>query len=341
MLNREEIIKQNRIMELAEDVSNSTDLVKLTEYVDDTYGDLDFSKLKSKKTKSFFTELPDYKFNDMKNVIKDLGLKIKIINLGPTFPKKPMWNMTLQNKYDIMLEGNPTDLWPMNIIFNGMWLEEFLAFIEDESDPILDKKFKGKSWHVDKYIDPDLKAKVRELNTLTGAARISLPIVPLEMAVLKAKDLNFSNIAQFKIEIFKSVTIGKELEDSLRSLTSKKDFYSFLYFVVDAIGTQQEPLTRNTDGYFIAGKEIRVVYKLFSEMTSKINKEFNSMKNIGSSGLLIKWFNIFFSLENDSPKTTRDHRMQKMFQELFGNLPKGFPKEDKNEENKGDGNESN
>lgn len=283
--------KQSRINELIEIVGDNREIVGLDDFVNDNYLDMPDDKLflKSKNTCGMFHKISQNHIMEIKKIIHTLGLKVKVYELGPSFPNEPILLWTdldkMKIKYDIILKGNPINIWAFIVLFKGQWLEEYLAFIHDDKNPDLDKKWRIKSWNQPKYIQADLRDNIKELSTLaSGSCAIHLPIIPIEMEIYKRKRVNSKNIGWFKLEVFRGLNADNSIRQSFRSFDDKVSFFTLIFDVIN-FGMLHEELTLkvNQDGYMRPNMKIR-------EMRETIKK-------INPSSKRLQWLNIWFDFD--------------------------------------------
>ena len=287
----ETINKIARIKELALEIPKMSDQILLNDYIiksgiNDLPDDILFRKYN--QVKIILLEIKYSDINDIRLILeKSVSSKAKIKILGPSFIKEPflLWNDSYNQDipYDIIIQGNAIEMWAINMLYHGMWFEEYLAFTYDSKNPDIDKNLVIKSWNQDKFIPKEIKDKVRELKELTGKCAVHLPIIPVEMEFNIRRRINTDSIRMFKVDVYKSLNINDMISNSINSYKDKEDFFNMLIKLITIIGNNPK-LEIDRDGYFIANNELQLYKKTVGHLSpsSKINQ----------------WLQIYFNFVN-------------------------------------------
>lgn len=227
MLNKPDIVKFLKVNELAAEIQEIQDDIKLSNYIPD--------RIKNNqeiiKDKIVFAGIDIEDYDVIKYVIdkqkgKDIfGLgNIKIDLWAPAFPSEAI--VKDQLKYDLVLSGSGLLMWPLGLLFDGRWLEEHLYFIDEN----LDDKYKNyDSWNNEKYIPKQMKEKVSELIKLVGNAPFNILCSPYETHVLNSCGKSQQNLIDLRIRLFSGIKTGSlenfENVKSGISLNLKEEVY--------------------------------------------------------------------------------------------------------------------
>ena len=227
MLNKPDIVKFLKVNELATEIQEIQDDIKLSDYIPDRVKNN--QELTEDKIVFAGIDLEDYEvikyIIDKQKGKNILGLGyIKIDLWAPTFPDGPVTKDQL--KYDLVLSGSGLLMWPLGLLFEGRWLEEHLYFIDEN----LDDKYKNyDSWNNEKYIPKQMKEKVSELIKLIGNAPFNILCSPYETHVLNSCGKSQRNLVDLRIRLFSGLKTGafKNFENikSGTSLNLKEEVY--------------------------------------------------------------------------------------------------------------------
>lgn len=291
--------KNQRIKELAEEIQEETDSIDLMEFVNYKYGKLNTVAIDKIRSSIILEELPEQGVKEIKNIIKKQsklasGPKMKCIELGPSFVSEPMFIENYYelevDKYDIIVTGSSLELWCLLTIYEGQWLEEYVAFNYDPLNPNIDKKYLPKdSWDQDKYIPSTLKDKIKEIMSLMKHSRnpVHLPLHPVEMAWCISREKHFRNLSTFRIMVFKLLKLSpKFIKNEIGTEEQRFQFFRFLYFV-SCLLMGAEDLLESSNGRFIPNQNIKSLAIMFKDKSN--TKE-------------ISWLKIFFKFEETKEK---------------------------------------
>lgn len=227
MINKQDIEKFLKVNELAAEIQEIQDDIKLSNYIPDRVKNN--QELVEDKIVFAGIDLEDYEvikyIIDKQKGKNILGLGyIKIDLWAPTFPDGPVTKDHL--KYDLVLSGSGLLMWPLGLLFDGRWLEEHLYFIDEN----LDDKYKNyDSWNNEKYIPKQMKEKVSELIKLIGNAPFNILCSPYETHVLNSCGKSQRNLVNLRVRLFSGLKTGafKNFENikSSTSLNLKEEVY--------------------------------------------------------------------------------------------------------------------
>ena len=184
--------KKDKNLPTLDEMRESMNQMRIKEYIDLQIDELnDLSKLSMLLYKFNYEEVSNFNVDSttycifllskeelqvVKDLIRMLNLEdqVKLEFQNERFPDSNdniFENMEL--KYHVVLSGREEQLWFFNVIFNGEWLELYLAFEykKEHRYDIFPEDFletldyiKDNSWGTKEYILPNIRKKIREIS---------------------------------------------------------------------------------------------------------------------------------------------------------------------------------
>lgn len=281
MLLPEEMKNQMKMAELAEKIMSEKDMIKIDDYIKDVLDPLEESnpgKIEQTKETAIFLGITEEKLAWLKQLIKTVKSSVSLTILGLHFPKESyfMEEGIKYDKYDVLVSGKSSNVWPFLLIFDGMWLAEYLTFRYDpEVDGVnIHNSYKKEgAWTSEKYIDKELIQNVKELIELSGHNPIHIPMTPNELHTCKKYNWSYHNISAFKVEMFRMLKNYRKAIELKESFKGTEDLYLFIQFVIMHIKFEK-PLHIDKNGYFIPPKLIKNTYDKAQWGSGDLNKNF-------------------------------------------------------------------
>ena len=202
---------------------------------------------------------------------KNFDEKLEIIFCEISF------SSTSEITYDLILEGKGVYINPVKIIFDGSFIEEYLAFDYNEEDHIVDIKNYDMedSWYADEYLPKEIKESVKKLLKLTKENPLQVPIHPKEMV----KNLLTSNfdpkfLALIRLEFFRLFRNNSKLKKLIEKNLDTKNYFGIIlcYIFVREL----------TNGVFYISQKINPS-RLYKKVSSGGEIEMNKIMGPGSS----------------------------------------------------------
>ena len=202
---------------------------------------------------------------------KNFNEKLEIIFCEISF------SSTSEITYDLILEGKGVYINPVKIIFDGSFIEEYLAFDYNEEDHIVDIKNYDMedSWYADEYLPKEIKESVKKLLKLTKENPLQVPIHPKEMV----KNLLTSNfdpkfLALIRLEFFRLFRNNSKLKKLIEKNLDTKNYFGIIlcYIFVREL----------TNGVFYISQKINPS-RLYKKVSSGGEIEMNKIMGPGSS----------------------------------------------------------
>lgn len=203
------------------------------------------------------------------NITKNFDEKLKIIFCEISF------SSTSKITYDLILEGKGIYINPVKIIFDGSFIEEYLAFDYNEEDYIVDIKNydMNNSWYADEYLPKEIKESVKKLLELTKENPLQVPINPKEIV----KNILTSNfdpkfLAIIRIEFFRLFRNNSKLKKLIEKNLDTKNYFG--------IGLCYTFIRELSNGVFYISQKINPS-RLYKKVSGGI--EMNKIMGPGSS----------------------------------------------------------
>ena len=202
---------------------------------------------------------------------KNFDEKLKIIFCEISF------SSTSEITYDLILEGKGVYIDPVKIIFDGSFIEEYLAFDYNEEDHIVDIKNYDMedSWYADEYLPKEIKESVKKLLKLTKENPLQVPIHPKEMV----KNLLTSNfdpkfLALIRLEFFRLFRNNSKLKKLIEKNLDTKNYFGIILCYIF--------IRELTNGVFYISQKINPS-RLYKKVSSGGEIEMNKIMGPGSS----------------------------------------------------------
>ena len=202
---------------------------------------------------------------------KNFDEKLEIIFCEISF------SSTSEITYDLILEGKGVYIDPVKIIFDGSFIEEYLAFDYNEEDHIVDIKNYDMedSWYADEYLPKEIKESVKKLLKLTKENPLQVPIHPKEMV----KNLLTSNfdpkfLALIRLEFFRLFRNNSKLKKLIEKNLDTKNYFGIILCYIF--------IRELTNGVFYISQKINPS-RLYKKVSSGGEIEMNKIMGPGSS----------------------------------------------------------
>ena len=156
---------------------------------------------------------------------KNFDEKLEIIFCEISF------SSTSEITYDLILEGKGIYIDPVKIIFDGSFIEEYLAFDYNEEDYIVDIKNydMDNSWNADEYLPKEIKESVKKLLELTKENPLQVPIHPKEMVKnILTNNFDPKFLALIRVEFFRLFRNNSKLKKLIEKNLNTKNYFGII-----------------------------------------------------------------------------------------------------------------
>lgn len=179
--------------------------------------------------------------------------------------------------YDLILEGKGVYIDPVKIIFDGSFIEEYLAFDYNEEDHIVDIKNYNMedSWYADEYLPKEIKESVKKLLKLTKENPLQVPIHPKEMVKnILTSNFNPKFLAIIRIEFFRLFRNNSKLKKLIEKNLDTKNYFGIILCYIF--------IRELSNGVFYISQKINPS-RLYKKVSSGGEIEMNKIMGPGSS----------------------------------------------------------
>lgn len=202
---------------------------------------------------------------------KNFNEKLEIIFCEISF------SSTSEITYDLILEGKGIYIDPVKIIFDGSFIEEYLAFDYNEEDHIVDIKNYDMedSWYADEYLPKEIKESVKKLMKLTKENPLQVPIHPKEMVKnILTNNFDPKFLALIRLEIFRLFRNNSKLKKLIEKNLDTKNYFSIVLCYIF--------IRELSNGVFYISQKINPS-RLYKKVRSGGEIEMNKIMGPGSS----------------------------------------------------------
>lgn len=202
---------------------------------------------------------------------KNFNEKLEIIFCEISF------SSTSEITYDLILEGKGIYIDPVKIIFDGSFIEEYLAFDYNEEDHIVDIKNYDMedSWYADEYLPKEIKESVKKLMKLTKENPLQVPIHPKEMVKnILTNNFDPKFLALIRLEIFRLFRNNSKLKKLIEKNLDTKNYFSIILCYIF--------IRELSNGVFYISQKINPS-RLYKKVRSGGEIEMNKIMGPGSS----------------------------------------------------------
>ena len=272
---RENMLKELKIQELIAEIMESGNDIRTDIWIDKMVNDIgNYNDQQWFNEQVLFRNLSVSEKEAIEyivNITKNFDEKLEIIFCEISF------SSTREITYDLILEGKGAYINPVKIIFDGSFIEEYLAFDYNEEDYIVDIKNydMDNSWYADEYLPKEIKESVKKLLELTKENPLQVPIHPKEIV----KNILTSNfdpkfLAIIRIEFFRLFRNDSKLKKLIEKNLNTKNYFS--------IGLCYTFIRELSNGVFYISQKINPS-RLYKKVSGGGGIEMNKIMGPGSS----------------------------------------------------------
>ena len=272
---RENMLKELKIQELIAEIMESGNDIRTDIWIDKMVNDIgNYNDQQWFNEQVLFRNLSVSEKEAIEyivNITKNFDEKLEIIFCEISF------SSTREITYDLILEGKGAYINPVKIIFDGSFIEEYLAFDYNEEDYIVDIKNydMDNSWYADEYLPKEIKESVKKLLELTKENPLQVPIHPQEIV----KNILTSNfdpkfLAIIRIEFFRLFRNDSKLKKLFEKNLDTKNYFG--------IGLCYIFIRELSNGVFYISQKINPS-RLYKKVSGGGGIEMNKIMGPGSS----------------------------------------------------------
>ena len=272
---RENMLKELKIQELIAEIMESGNDIRTENWIDKMVNEIgNYNGQHWFNEQVLFRNLSVSEKEAIEYIVdttKNFDEKLEIIFCEISF------SSTSEITYDLILEGKGVYIDPVKIIFDGSFIEEYLAFDYNEEDHIVDIKNYDMedSWYADEYLPKEIKESVKKLLKLTKENPLQVPIHPKEMV----KNLLTSNfdpkfLALIRLEFFRLFRNNSKLKKLIEKNLDTKNYFGIILCYIF--------IRELTNGVFYISQKINPS-RLYKKVSSGGEIEMNKIMGPGSS----------------------------------------------------------